>query len=92
MQIMSNGRVRRTESERQELLARWKKSGLSVREFCRGEKVQVSSFQRWQQRSNAPSVRKDFVTVMSASPALPRASRWMVEVVLPDGSKLRFQG
>jgi len=92
MQVMSNGRVRRPESEWRELITRWGKSGLSAREFCRKEEVQASSFQRWQMRLNRPSVRKDFITVVPSSSETLKVRPWTVEVTLPDGSKLRFQG
>ena len=94
MQVMSNGRVRRTEAEWRELVGRFRKSGLSVREFSRKERLQVSSLQRWQARLNGHGVRSDFVTVVpAAATPVPLASPgWTVEVTLPDGSRLRFQG
>jgi hypothetical protein len=92
MQVMSNGRVRRTEEEWRELLARFRKSGLSAREFCRKERVQAVSLQRWQVRLNGKANRKDFITVVPATPAVSPTRGWAVEVTLPDGSRLRFQG
>jgi hypothetical protein len=92
MQVTSNGRVRRTEGEWRELIARWRKSGLSAREFCRQEKLQASSFQRWQARLNGASDRKEFITVLPTSREVPAVRPWVVEVTLPDGSQLRFQG
>ena len=92
MQVMSNGRVRRTEKEWRELLSRWEKCRLSAREFCRKEEVKAVSFRRWQQRLCGPSARSEFVPVVAVPPAIPSVSSWAVEVTLPDGSKLRFQG
>jgi len=92
MQVQSNGRVRRTEEEWRELLFRWRKSGLSAREFCRQESLQSSSFQRWQRHLSVGSSRSDFVTMVPSSPALPSTPSWSLEVTLPNGIKLRFQG
>jgi hypothetical protein len=89
---MSNGRVRRSEEEWRVLLAGYRKSGLSVREFCRKQRLQVSSFQRWRTRLNGAGSRSDFVTVIPAAPEASPARPWTVEVTLPDGSRLRFQG
>ena len=92
MRVMSNGRVRRTEGEWRELLSRCDREQLSAREFCRREKVQVSSFLRWQHRLAEGSHRADFITVTKeASHAAPLAP-WTLEVTLPNGHKLRIQG
>ena len=92
MQVMSNGRVRRTEGEWRELIARFRKSGLSGRDFCRKENLQAASFQRWQVKLSGRADRKDFITVLPAVPSQPSARAWTMEVRLPDGSRLRFQG
>jgi hypothetical protein len=92
MQVMSNGRVRRTDAEWRELLGRWKKSGLSAREFCRQEEVQVSSFHRWDQRLRGSAGSRDFVAVTPAPTAPAAGPRWSLEVILPDNIRLRFQG
>ena len=49
MQVMSNGRVRRTREEWHEIVSRREKSGLSPRPFCRKREPQLPSFYRWQQ-------------------------------------------
>ncbi len=41
MQLMSNGRVRRTDIEWRVILARWKKSGLSPVEFCKKQDIRL---------------------------------------------------
>lgn len=88
MKVMSNGKVRRTEREWREILSRWEKSGVSPRDFCRKQELQLSSFERWRQKLNS-SAPDEFVAVTTASPSI---STWMLEVTLPNGSKLRFQG
>lgn len=89
MKLMSNGKVRRTSEEWHEILTQWKRSGLSAKEFCRKEELQLSSFQRWQQKLDGSSEQHDFVTVATAPPP---TSSWVLEITLPNGTKLHFQG
>ena len=90
MQVMSNGRVRRSAAEWRELLARWKKSGLSPRGFCRKEGIQPASFQRWQRKLEVVAERESFVPVISREAVAP--SSWSLEILLPDGCRLHFRG
>jgi len=92
MRVMSNGRVRRTEDEWRNLVSRFRKSGMSAREFCRKERLKVSSLQRWRGRLEEAGVRQDFVAVVPATVPIGSSRSWVVEVTLPDGSRLRFQG
>lgn len=93
MRVMANGRVRRSEDEWRELIARFGKSGQGLREFCRKEGLSAAGLQRWRARLSGRAERKDFVTVIPAAvPAASSARPWVVEVTLPDGSRLRFQG
>ena len=93
MRVMSNGRVRRSESEWRELVSRCDQAGLSAREFCRREKVELSSFFRWQRRLAGEAPRAEFVTVTKtiADPP-PALAPWTLELTLPTGHKLRIQG
>lgn len=90
MQVMSNGRVRRSEAEWKEIVSRWKKSGLKPRSFCRREQIQFSSFHRWQQKLAGSDAGNSFVPVTTSSPA--PSSAWTLEISLPNGCELRFQG
>lgn len=89
MKHMLNGRVRRSAEEWREIFSRWERSGLRPKEFCRKQELQLSSFQRWHLKLNGSSGQHDFVAVTAAPPS---ASSWALEVTLPNGSKLRFQG
>lgn len=89
MELMSNGRVRRSEGEWREILSQWEGSGLSAQEFCRKQELQVSSFQRWRQKLNGSLARNEFVAI---SPLPSPVSSWTLEVTLPNGSRLQFQG
>lgn len=97
MRVIANGRVRRSEQEWREILARWAKSGTSGREFCRQESIEISSFQRWQKKmkeSPAPaSTRGEFVPVSGLPLLSPsQGTPWSLEITLPSGVVLRFQG
>jgi hypothetical protein len=89
MKVMSNGKIRRTRDEWREILSQWEKSGLSAREFCRKQEIQLSSFERWHQKLNGSSGRDAFVALTQAPQPV---SSWTLEVTLPNGSKLQFQG
>ena len=89
MQVMSNGRVRRSQAEWAEILKSCKASGLDAEEFCRREQIHVGSFVRWQRRLQVTDALSDFVSMVPAAPA--RAS-WTLEITLPNGCQLRFQG
>jgi hypothetical protein len=73
-----------------ETLARWRRSGLSVRAFCRAEGVNESQFYWWRRRlGQADPETPAFVPVhVVAEPAAAPAARG-IEVVLANGRCLR---
>jgi hypothetical protein len=89
MQVMSNGRVRRSDAEWRELISRWQVSGLKPAQFCRRERIQLSSFLRWRRKRLPSSAASEFVAV---TPPAPASSSWALEISLPNGCQLRFQG
>ena len=89
MQVMSNGRVRRSGGEWREVLDRQKASGLSAKEFCEREGIRLGSFMRWQRKLAAGLVAREFVSVKPMAPATT-APAWTLEVILPNGCRLRF--
>lgn len=89
MQVTSNGRVRRSPAEWRKLVSRFQGSEQSCREFCRKEKVNVASFQRWQKRLAQSRQLPEFVEV---APVRDNSSSWAVEVELTDGTVLRLRG
>ncbi len=92
MQVSGNGRVRRTEDEWRGLVNRWQTSGQSVREFCRDQKIQASSLQRWRGRLAVSPGTTEFVSVTPPAVAKVSTGSWSLELVLPNGCTLRFQG
>lgn len=89
MQVMSNGRVRRSQAEWAQILESCKASGLDAEEFCRREQIRVGSFLRWQRRLQVTGALSDFVSVV---PAAPTRAPWTLEITLPNGCQLRVQG
>lgn len=80
--------VRRTEKQWIEILRRFESSGGGSSEFCRREGLPLSSLQRWRSRlGRVPSEK--FVELVAT--AVPLAN-WSLEVSLPGGACLRFQG
>ena len=87
----SKRRPRRDKKQWTEIFRRFEASALSSREFCRREGLALSSFQRWRRRLGS-SASTEFVELVP-SPALSATSScWSLEVALPNGVCLRFQG
>jgi hypothetical protein len=86
-------KVRRTEKQWVEILRRFKASGLGSRAFCDRDGLPLSSFQRWQHRLGAARPAK-FVELVSPSsaPTTAAATSWSLELTLPNGASIRFQG
>jgi hypothetical protein len=90
MKVNSKGQVWRTEDEWREIFGRWNESGVSIHEFCRVEGISHNTFRRWHDRLSATAGRSEFVPLLTTGTSV-RLS-WTVEVDLPNGAKLRFQG
>lgn len=66
-------------------LARYRASSLTVKEFCRRERVSVPCFYQWKKRLAEASCRPTFVPV-----SLPAASPAPVVIKLPGGAEVRI--
>ena len=84
-------RTRHTKSQWTEILGRFASSQLSSREFCRREGLALSSFQRWHRRLGSVAAA-EFVELVPTSPPSVPMSSWSLDVSLPNGVCLRFQG
>ena len=91
MRKESTGRVRRDGKQWSEILRRLESSELDTTEFCRREGVALSSLQRWRRRLG-PVDAAEFVELVPSSSPNARSSSWSLEVSLPNGVSLRFQG
>ena len=84
-------RTRRTKAQWTEILRRFESSRLDSREFCRRESLALSSFQRWHRQLGSVAAAEFVDLVPTSSPSVPSAS-WLLDVSLPNGVSLRFQG
>ena len=88
--------VRRTESQWAEILREFSSSGLGPGDFCVQRKLSLASFQRWRRRLGV-GVPAKFIelvrkpsAIASGKPVAPE--RWSLDVTLPNGVALRFEG
>lgn len=92
MRVLVDGRVKRSEAEWRQVIARFEASGLSVARFCQGERIAKSSFVRWRQelaRTGRPAAA--FVELPAPDAAGdPSSAAVALELSLPGGVVLRW--
>lgn len=78
------------------VISRWRRSGLSVREFCRSEGVSEPSFYVWRRKLEAPKAETSrgsdgpaFLPVQVVADTLAPAPTAGIEVVLTNGRCVR---
>ena len=84
-------RTRRTKIQWTEILREFESSGVGSREFCRREGLPPSSFQRWRSRLGSVTAAEFVELVPGPSPSAS-SSGWSLDVSMPNGVCLRFQG
>jgi len=84
--------VRRGEKEWAKIVHRFESSGLTGAAFCQREGLALSSLQRWRQRLPSRGVASFVELVPPTVSAPPSSSGWSVELTLPNGASVRFQG
>ena len=82
-------RTRRTRAQWSEILRRFQSSVQDSQEFCRREGLALSSFQRWRRQLGSVA---EFVELAPAVRSSDEADKWSLDVSLPNGVSLRFQG
>ena len=90
MRRLSDGRLRRSQSEWEQIMERYRISGLSEAAFCKREKLSRSRFVVWRRelrRSATKSV--PFVEVMPVEP--PPKATGEFELTLPGDVTLRWK-
>ena len=92
MKISSNGKIRRSEEEWQEIFTRFRDSGMTEAEFCRQEKIAKSSFSKRKAVARVQRRKPAFVELAQPSRAVV-ASTSQCEMVLslPGGATLRWK-
>ena len=94
MRILSNGNVRRSASEWQEIVRRFHGSDLSAKVFCDRESLNLASLRRWRSKietENTDGAAGKFVEVGATEPERFPAF-WSLEIELPDGRTIRVRG
>lgn len=94
MDVTSVGSARRSAQDWEAIVARWKKSGLSVAAFSKEQGIHPASLHRWRRRLEESGSDPDFLTWQAPEElsSTLASSAWSLEVVLPTGVTLRFQG
>ena len=101
MQVLADGRVRRTSGEWEKIMARHRASRLPIAVFCEREEISRSAFASWKRRlSGGRKKSPSFVelarpaTNPSVKPAAASVSPagTSFELVLPSGVTLRWRG
>jgi hypothetical protein len=90
MQVLANGQVQRSAAEWSGIIARYRQSGLGMKEFCAQEGLTLRTFEEWYRRQRRSETRKGHFVEVKA-PGVP-ASPWAVEVEFPTGVRLRVRG
>ena len=86
----SNGRVKRSAADWQEIMKQYERSGRSRAAFCRSQSISPSTFDVWYRKLQSKTVSRDFVEV---KPAVETSiGGWTVEIELPDGTLARLRG
>ncbi len=98
MQVLTDGRVRRTPSEWEKIIERYRRSSLPVAAFCEKESISRSAFSTWSRRLKADHKKKpafvELARPAKKSAALPSAvtHETSFELTLPGGVTLRWKG
>jgi len=93
MRALSDGRVKRSEAEWRQVIARFAASGLSIARFCQREEIAKSSFARWRQQVGGEPQRGAATFVELSAPAAagePSPAAVALELSLPGGVVLRW--
>src|SRR3954468_10316930 len=80
------------EAHWQRVLARWKRSGLSARAFCRAEGVSEPSFYGWRRKLDQAGQQKPaFLPVHVVAEEAKEPATGGIEIVLANGRCLRVR-
>ncbi len=96
MQVLSDGRVRRSADEWKKIMDRYRRSTLPVAAFCEKEDISRSSFAAWKGRLSGPPGKKPaFIELARPARKMPAVSSPSTEISfeldLPGGVTLRWQ-
>jgi lambda repressor-like predicted transcriptional regulator len=90
MQLNGNGHIQRSAVQWREIIARYRQSGLTLKEFCVQEGLSFRTFEEWERRQRRAERSKGQFVELKARNVAP--SPWVVEVECPNGVRLRVRG
>jgi len=98
MQVLADGRVRRSAGEWEKIIERHRKSRLSIAAFCEKEEISRSAFSTWnRQLKGGQRTRPAFVELArpakkSVVPPSAVPHETSFELAFPGGVTLRWKG
>ena len=85
-------RPRRTADQWRTIIQRFDASDNTPAEFCRRERLSVTSFDRWRHRFAAEKSEAGFIELHDTPSATPQSPEsWTLEIDLPGGGSLRLR-
>lgn len=92
MRVLSDGRVRRTESEWRAIVARFEGSGESEVGFCQKAKLSRKSLRVWRERLTQVDARSRVRATRKPRPAPAGFVEWVAPMPSPTGTGVELQG
>jgi hypothetical protein len=90
MRTLSDGRVRRSREEWEQIVGLYHSSGLAEAAFCKREKISLSRLSMWIRKiPRAAPTAASFVDVTPVDTGMARSGEF--ELVLPGGVTLRWR-
>ncbi|MFQ5352256.1 MAG: hypothetical protein ACE5D3_04200 [Candidatus Binatia bacterium] len=91
MQVLSDGRVRRSRNEWQQVLRRFQESGLSEPAVCSREKISRGTFVQWKRRLRSEDSGPITPFIEVGPLETSSTPRGEYELTLPGGVSLRWK-
>ena len=92
MKMSSNGKIRRSQEEWQEIFARFRESGMTEAAFCRHEQIAKSSFSKRKAVTQVQRRKPTFIELAQSSRSVETlASECEMVLTLPGGATLRWK-
>jgi len=101
MQVLADGRVRRTSGEWEKIIAQHRESRLPIASFCEKEQISRSAFASWKRKLSGGRKKSPAFVELTRPLASPTAKPTVAsippagtsfELVLPGGVTLRWSG
>ena len=92
MKMSSNGKIRRSQEEWQDIFARFRESGMTEAAFCHQEQIAKSSFSKRKAAVQVQRRKPAFIELAQSSRSVETlASECEMVLTLPGGATLRWK-